>query len=250
MMLFHGENPILRIEGVEQMRWSGGRYRVEPRSYCALALRLSGEAVIDCGKERFTVTRENLLYLPQNLGYRAEYTDTDLLVIHFTTLKSDPKPEIYHPENMEKLKRLFLSAYQKWKNKEPGYGIFPMKYLYEILCELSEGETKNVLPPHFLKALSFIHENFRDSGMNLYRICTQAGISGTALRQLFRRYYQKTPLNYITDLRLEYARALISEGISVETAALDSGFNDSKYFARVVKKHLNCTPRELRSFGQ
>jgi len=250
MMLFHGENPILRIEGVEQMHWSGGRYRVEPRYHCALALRLRGEAKIDCGKRSFTVTTENLLYLPQNLGYRAEYTDTDLLVIHFTTLKNDPEPEIYRPENMERLKRLFLAAHEKWKNKEPGYGIFSIKCLYEILWEISENETKTALPPHFLKAISYINSSFRDPSLNLQSICTMAGISGTALRQLFRKHYQKSPLSYITDLRLESARALISEGIAVETAALDSGFNDSKYFARVVKKHFGCTPKEFKLYGK
>ena len=250
IMLFHGENPVLHIRGVEQMHWSGDSYQVAPRSHCALSLRLKGEAVINCGKKSYTVTSENLLYLPQNLGYHAEYTDTDLLVIHFTTLKNDPEPEIYHPENMERLKRLFLSAHEKWKNKEPGYGVFPMKCLYEIFCELSEEETRTVLPPHFLKALSYINANFRNPTLNLPCICTEAGISGTALRQLFHKHYQKSPLNYITDLRLECARALISEGITVETAALESGFNDSKYFARVVKQHFDCTPKDFKLYGK
>ena len=81
-------------------------------------------------------------------------------------------------------------------------------------------------------------------------ICRQGGISATMLRQLFKKYYQKTPLEYILSLRLEYARSLISNGVSIENAAYDSGFNDSKYFARVVKKHFGCTPRELKYYGK
>ena len=58
------------------------------------------------------------------------------------------------------------------------------------------------------------------------------------------------PVAYITDLRLEYARNLISGGMSIEAAAVESGFNDPKYFARRVKKHFGCTPSKLKTYGK
>lgn len=67
---------------------------------------------------------------------------------------------------------------------------------------------------------------------------------------LFQKYYDKTPIEYITQLRLEHARNLIACGMVIEQAAEKSGFNDSKYFARVVKKYLGCTPRELKNYGK
>ena len=57
-------------------------------------------------------------------------------------------------------------------------------------------------------------------------------------------------MEYITRLRLEYARRLIANGVSVESTAYESGFNDPKYFARVVKKHFGCTPRNLKTYGK
>jgi len=57
-------------------------------------------------------------------------------------------------------------------------------------------------------------------------------------------------VQYITELRLENARNLISCGMPIEAAACESGFGDSKYFARVVKKHFLCMPRELKTFGR
>ena len=70
------------------------------------------------------------------------------------------------------------------------------------------------------------------------------------LRRLFKKYYDKTTIEYITSLRLEYARNLISNGMSIENAASESGFNDSKYFARVVKKQFGCSPREFKAYGK
>ena len=42
----------------------------------------------------------------------------------------------------------------------------------------------------------------------------------------------------------------LANGSTIEHAAFNSGFNDSKYFSRVIKKFFNCTPRELKSFGK
>ena len=95
-----------------------------------------------------------------------------------------------------------------------------------------------------------INANYKDSTLSIDKVCKKAGISATVFRQQFKKYYQKTPIEYITELRLEYARNLISRGTSIENAAFESGFNDSKYFARIVKKHFGCTPRQLRTYGK
>ena len=102
----------------------------------------------------------------------------------------------------------------------------------------------------FIFSYMNINLNFTSSEISVEDICKSSGISATSLRSLFNRHYKKTPTEYITDLRLERARNLIACGISVENAALDSGFNDPKYFARVVKNNFGCTPRELKTYGK
>ena len=43
-MLYQGNNPILKIIGVEHMYWKGGTFDVKARDYSALAFRISGNA--------------------------------------------------------------------------------------------------------------------------------------------------------------------------------------------------------------
>lgn len=249
-MLYHASNPPLNIIGVEHLSWKGGRFHVAPREYASLAFRIKGDATIRSQSGTHRVNANDVLYVPQNMEYTAQYTDTEILVFHFVTLSNDESIEVYTFQNSEQLYKLFLQAYALWQNKESGFSIYAMAILYAILGQILEKETREKLPPHFLKAVSLINTDYRNNSLSIHDVCAEAGISATVFRQLFKQHYQKTPLEYITGLRLEYARNRIAGGASVEAAAYESGFNDAKYFARVVKKHFGCTPRAFRSYGK
>lgn len=249
-MLYNGDNPIIKVTGVERVGWKSGIFAVKPRGYSVLTFRIKGTAAITGGDREYFINTNEVLYLPQNMRYTADYTDTDAIAIHFVTARDDAEIEIYPLQNVERIYKLFLQARTLWENKAPGYEVYVMAQLYTILGTLLEGQTHANLPQHFLNAVSFINSNFKNSDLSMDAVCAEAGIGATVFRQLFKEYYKKTPVAYITELRLEHARNLISNGVSVENAAFDSGFNDSKYFARVVKKHFGCTPRDFKSYGK
>lgn len=249
-MLCDGCNPILKIIGVEHMHWQGGSVKVSSREYSALAFRLGGSASIEGAQNRYTVSENDILYLPQNMCYTAEYTDTELLVIHFVTEKSGDKIEVYPIKNREQLYRLFLRAHDIWESKKTGFSTYTMAILYSILGTLLEEAADSSLPKSFLTAMAFIDCNYKSSELSVAEVCERSGICETAFRRLFKGYYKKTPVEYVIELRLELARRLIAEGKTVENAAYESGFNDPKYFARVVKKYYGCTPRAFKKYGK
>jgi AraC-like DNA-binding protein len=249
-MLYECQNPIQKIIGIERMSWQAESFDVPSREYSSLTFRLKGTADVTVNGKTCHVGSGEVLYLPQGLPYRAEYTDTDMLAIHFVTASDDTEPEIYTPRNAEQIYKAFIAAHTLWQNKALGHEAHVLSQLYYILGELCANELKNRMPEHFINALSYINTNYRDQDLSVEKICKNAAISQTDLRLLFRRHYQKTPVQYITRLRLEYARNLISCGEAVETAAEKSGYSDPKYFARVVKKHYNCTPRDLKTYGK
>ena len=248
-MLYQGENSVLKITAVEHLRWGAGVFQVKPRDYASLTFRIKGKATLTYGDDVCYVNPGEVLYLPQNLGYTATYTDTELLTINFITHSSDPRPEVYSLPSGAQLCSMFLRAQALWESKAPGYGLQAMSALYGILGAICQAETSTRLPPHFLKAVSYMNANFTGD-ITIGAVCEEAGIGATAFRLLFKQYYQKTPVEYITQLRLEHARNLIAGGMAVEQAALESGFHDPKYFARTVKKHFGCTPRGLKNYGK
>lgn len=244
-MLYDGNNPILQITDVTQLRYNFGTFAVGPRKYAELLFLTGGNISIECAGNEYSVKTGNLLYLPQNLKYTASYTEAEIISIRFTTENTDSCPEVYVLHGARFFHTLFSSILAAWTQKEPGYRIHSISMLYRILCTIFN---RHQVSPNLQKAVAFIHANYRDSYLTIGQICAHSGFSPTVLRQLFSTHYQQSPMEYIIRLRLLYARTLIADGVPIETAALESGFNDPKYFARVSKKYLQRTPSELKDF--
>lgn len=249
-MFYSCMNSVTSLILVGRFSWEARRLSVEARPYCALAFRLKGGGSLCCGGKTYHLEPGDVLYMPQGLAYSHQYTDTELLLFHFVTAGNDPEPEIYKLCHKEEISRGFQKAVELWEEKSPGYMGKCISLLYKILGILAENEAERSLPAHFIQAVSLLQEQYRQSDLRIDSLCSQAAISQTVFRQLFHRHYGKTPVEYITELRLEYACNLIAGGSSVEAAALESGFSDAKYFSRVVKRHLGCTPRQLRNYGK
>lgn len=249
-MLLSSDNPIMHIVGVEHLCWNAGTYQVAPREYSVLAFRIRGSATICSGGNKYNIHTNDILYLPQNMRYTADYTDTEIIAVHFITKLDDTEIELYTFQNGEQIYKMFLRAHALWKKRQPGFVAYTMAQIYTILGILQENETAVNMPECFLKAVAFINSNYTNNAINVNSICADAGISPSFFRQLFRKHYQKTPTQYITELRIAHARNLISGGMTIESAAYESGFNDPKYFSRVVRNYFGCTPRDLKGYGK
>ena len=249
-MLYTCENPLLKMMSVDRLTWKGGHFCVPPRDYGALAYRISGSARLRTGNTEYFIDTNDVLYLPAGIGYEVDYTDTEIIVFHFHSQSPGKAPEVYTLENSEKLYQYFLQAHTLWTERSAGYQAHAISLFYKVLARLCEGALEASLPKDFLDAVSFINANFRSPGMTISSVCRHAALSETTFRQLFKKHYNKTPVVYITDLRLEHARNLIAANVPVATAAIDSGFSDPKYFARVVKLKYHCTPKDLKNYGK
>ena len=75
----------------------------------------------------------------------------------------------------------------------------------------------------------------------LARLC---GVGETRFRQLFLQYSGGiSPVEYRNRLRIDYAeKYLYSDLVTVEYAALASGFNDLSHFYRTYKKYKGVSP--------
>ena len=65
--------------------------------------------------------------------------------------------------------------------------------------------------------------------------------------RLFKSVTNKTPLRYITDVRIEEAmKLLINSSLPVSEISDRVGFSNANYMSQIFKLTLNMTPREYR----
>jgi len=94
--------------------------------------------------------------------------------------------------------------------------------------------------------MQFITRHYGEK-ISLSDIASTAYISDRECLRIFKKELGRTPFEYLTDIRLERARVLLTgTDKDITQIALECGFSDSSYFSRIFKKNFDMTPREYR----
>jgi AraC-like DNA-binding protein len=77
-------------------------------------------------------------------------------------------------------------------------------------------------------------------------IASRAHLSESRLKARFTREFGIAPHEYLLRARVERARGLLGEGVSVTEVAMQCGFSSSQHFATVFRRFTRCTPTAWR----
>lgn len=254
-MLLNDSTVSLELLGVFKInRKEYVNLRSHQRSYDTLSLRLSGRGNFKTQKGDFSVARGDILYIPQNLEYQQTSDDETLIAIHFINYgtEKDRDAEIIHPESLECVEELFKKMYDTWKGLNVGYQYKCISLLYELLYHLRCAEHNNILSSvtdesKIKKALDYIHANYRSGQIEISYLARLCALSETYFRKLFKGINGVSPVQYIIDLRLDFATHLLRSGLyTVNETAMRSGFSDTKYFARLFRSRCGISPKQYQ----
>lgn len=100
------------------------------------------------------------------------------------------------------------------------------------------------------KAISFMKAHLRRE-LRFAALCRHMGMSGTAVKELFRRNCASAPIAYFERLRMIEAQKLMRQGCASVSALADAlGFSSPSYFSTRYKHTTGQTPREyLKEIG-
>ncbi len=116
-----------------------------------------------------------------------------------------------------------------------------------FLCRCYDAYLNRGVPRSVWQAQSYMRENFTREDLTLGDIAAHVGLSPQYFSVLFKRERGLSVVEYLTDLRLERAKELLSESReSVAAIAAAVGYRDSRYFSRVFQKTVGVYPREYR----
>lgn len=123
--------------------------------------------------------------------------------------------------------------------------------LWLALCEnVISIQKEQISKNHHLSILkdmlSFINQNYSEK-LSLEDIASSGNIGKTGCCAIFKKYINKTPNEYLTELRLRKAVELLKNtDMTVLEISYEVGFSGASYFAETFKKFYACTPKEYR----
>jgi two-component system response regulator YesN len=98
------------------------------------------------------------------------------------------------------------------------------------------------------RAKVWIKEHYRKE-LSMEQAADYVNLSPFYFSKLFKKHVGETFIDYLTRLRIEEAKELISnELLSLKEVCYEVGYNDPNYFSRVFKKVAGMSPTEYRSF--
>lgn len=113
-------------------------------------------------------------------------------------------------------------------------------------------EKNGCLPPqshaYLMQAVRYIEHNYSNpTPISVEDIAAYAGVSRSQLYRAFIRYYQLSPMAFLTQYRINAACCLLRRhNITIAEAACSVGFSDPLYFSRVFKKAKGVSPTVYR----
>lgn len=121
--------------------------------------------------------------------------------------------------------------------------------LFELLALLiqrhSDKQQSTRLPGNEIAAVkrakAYLTENF-NKNISLESLAQIAYLSPFHLLRAFRKAVGLPPHEYLINLRVEYARQLLSQGRAIADAAFETGFFDQCHLNRHFKRILGVTP--------
>jgi AraC-like DNA-binding protein len=92
-----------------------------------------------------------------------------------------------------------------------------------------------------VKAKLFIDDNYAEA-IDLDHIADEAFFSKFHFIRLFKKTYGKTPHQYLTYVRIEKAKLLLKEEVSVSEVCYTVGFDSVSSFTGLFKRMVGQTP--------
>ena len=121
--------------------------------------------------------------------------------------------------------------------------------VYRVLCG-PQGHNLRALAhrddsfSRIARVLKYIHQEYATE-ITVDQLARKASMSGSLFHQNFKRMTSTSPLQYIKQIRLHKARALMMyNGVNASNAALQVGYESASQFSREFRRMFGMSPSE------
>lgn len=123
--------------------------------------------------------------------------------------------------------------------------IFVLQVLRQVIASLhvKTGMLAGLGHKELSKVLLAIHQN-PQKPWRLESLASQASMSRSKFARVFHDVVGQTPLDYLTDWRIQNAQNMLAKNMSVHIVANNVGYENGSVLARVFKKKRGLSPKQ------
>lgn len=222
------------------------------RNFWAISYRHNAETYFKTGDKTIEALSNSISIFPAGLNYTRIARNENMTVVHFNpTINLGDEIKVFYPENYVEYEKCFDRILKVWQRKDIAYNLKCNEYLtriiYMICCEQSNLQNETIAKT-FARMIERNISNFEFCVGNVY---DELDISGVYLRKKFKEEYGISPVEYLTEKRMEKAVALLETNyFSIKEVAKRCGFENEKYFSTVFKKFYGVSPSKHKKLNK
>lgn len=211
---------------------------------------LEGQGTITVGETGITFEPGVFICLPPNIPH-SEFSEHGFRNIHFCVeefvWKQEGIPLFRDNENRD-MYNILQQTYREYHLKQKNWHNISdslLNVLYQYLLAWSSEEENN---PQVEKFENILVSNISKKHFSIEKAMKQIPLSEDHLRKLFKRKTGRSPLEYLTEKRISYAKGLIEANkngsIKISGIADMTGYDDPFHFSRVFRKATGYSPTQ------
>lgn len=223
-----------------------------------IIMNSEGEGVAEIGGKEYPFVPGVIHVIPPDMphtkksadGFRDIYLHADSLQPAGLPVKKafEPREPLVLTDDasgtLEKLMSVLLSRYLLGAESDEITGM-----LFEIVLHLVEKRsTAGLADPVISELIRTITNSYSDPDFQVTDALLNTGFSKDYIRRRFRSVTGMTPVEYLRNVRISYARRMLRQKdtlhLSINEIALMSGFYDVSYFCRVFHRVTGVSPTQ------
>ena len=157
------------------------------------------------------------------------------------------------------LKVYMNETYEEYASKDVCYKLPIRANIYLMVtallrhyCAIRTEQDRNIYHNvlRLAPAISYINASYVGK-IYIEELSERVMVSADYFTKMFRDSIGKTPIDYINDLRINHALAMLCETkASIQEISEATGFCNPNYFHKIFKQYMNCSPLAYRKASE
>lgn len=215
-----------------------------------IAYYTAGTGITKIGDKEYSFSPGTIICLPPE-QFHSEHSQDGYKNIHFTVHRMVATLEngyVFHDTPNQDYYQILMQLYHEYHMKRDNWENITealLSVLWQYMISWISRPTKNSLVEEFER---FLAQNISTKHFSITEALNRIPMSQDHFRRLFKQQTNRTPLEYLTDLRINHAKRLLANDyLQIKQVAELVGFEDPYYFSRIFTKATGKSPTEWRN---